>query len=219
MGDNFITYVIAGIAILILVLYKLIKPVVAVENSENGEKLFISANDVYDQAKISITNGNHSIAQKLAKKYLKENPNHDKLRMLIAKSYFDTGNWIEAIEHFEYLKPTAKNRIELLSMLARSYQKTGQTNNAIDTYLELLEENPDSIDVLIALAELYNTVNHKKSALNIYKRLLNFDIKEQEKITYYYQVSNIYKELSEYDNAIEYVIFGLNVDPNNIKLL
>lgn len=219
MGDNFITYVIAGIAILILVLYKLIKPVVSVENSENGEKLFISANDVYDQAKISITNGNHSIAQKLAKKYLKENPNHDKLRMLIAKSYFDTGNWIEAIEHFEYLKPTAKNRIELLSMLARSYQKTGQTNNAIDTYLELLEENPDSIDVLIALAELYNTVNHKKSALNIYKRLLNFDIKEQEKIAYYYQVSNIYKELSEYDNAIEYVIFGLNVDPNNIKLL
>ncbi len=219
MGDNFITYVICGIVVLILVLYKLIKPVMSSDASGDGERLFISANDVYEQAKISISNGNHAIAQKLAKKYLKENPHHDRLRTIIAKSYFDTGNWIEAIEHFEYLKPTTKNRIDLLSMLARAYQQTGQTNNAIDAYLELLEENPDSMDVLISLAELYSSVNHKKSALNIYKRLLNFDIREQEKLSYYYQVATIYKELSEYENAIEYVIFGLNVDPNNIKLL
>lgn len=219
MGDNFITYVTCGIVVLILVLYKLIRPVISFNESENGEQLFISANDVYEQAKISISNGNPSVAQKLAKKYLKENPHHDRLRTMIAKSYFDTGNWIEAIEHFEYLKPTAKNRLDLLSMLARSYQQTGQINNAIDTYLELLEENPDSVDVLISLAELYSSVNHKKSALNIYKRLLNFDIREQEKVSYYFQVATIYKELSEYENAIEYVIFGLNVDPNNIKLL
>ena len=218
MGDNFITYVIFGIVVLMLILYKLIKPVVS-DGSENGEKLFISANDVYEQVKISISNGNHQVAQKLAKKYLKENPNHDKLRFLIARSYFDTGNWIETIEHLEFLKETSKNKLDLLSMLARAYQKTGQTNNAIDTYLELLDENPDSMDVLISLAELYYSVNHKKSALNIYKRLINFDIREQEKIAYYYQIANIYKELAEYDNAIEYIIFGLNVDSNNIKLL
>ncbi len=218
MNENFITYVIIGIVILILVLYKLIKPIIS-DNTDNSERLFISANDVYEQTKISISNGNHVVAQKLAQKYLKENPNHDKLRMLLAKSLYETGNWVEVIEHLIYLKPSAKNRLDLLSMLANAYQKTGQNNNAIDTYLELLEENPESMDILLALAELYNSVNHKKSALNIYKRLLNFDIREQEKITYYYQVATIYKEIKEYDNAIEYICFGLNVDPNNIKLL
>ena len=219
MGENFITYVIAGIAFLILVLYKLIKPVVVNENNDNGERLFISANDVYEQAKLSIASGNHIVAQKLAKKYLKENPGHDRLRHLIAKSFYETGDWIDAIEHLEYLKPSSKNRIDVLTMLADVYKKTGQYSNSIDAYLELLEENPDSLSVLISLAELYNVVNHKKSALNIYRRILNFDMRELEKITYYFQVANIYKELGEYDNAIEYVVFGLNVDPNNIKLL
>lgn len=218
MGENFITYVLIGIAVLVLVLYKLIKPVVS-DSSDNGERLFISANDVYDQTRLSIANGNHVVAQKLAQKYLKENPNHDKLRMLLAKSYYDTGNWIDVIEHLTFLKNTAKNKYDLLSMLAIAYQKTGQNNNSIDTYLELLEENPDSVEVLISLADLYNSVNHKKSALNIYKRLLNFDIRESEKIAYYYQIASIFKELKEYDNAIEYVCFGLNVDANNIKLL
>lgn len=219
MGENFITYVSIGVVLLIMVLYKLVKPVVSSDINENGDRLFISANDIYEQTKLSIANGNHAVAQKLARKYLNENPNHDRLRMVLAKSLYDTGNWVEAIEHFSYLKNTAKNRVDLLSMLATAYQKSGQSNNAIDTYLELLEENPDSQEVLLALAELYNSVNHKKSALNIYKRLLNFDIREQEKIGYYYQVALIYKDLGEYDNAIEYICFGLNVDSNNIKLL
>lgn len=219
MGENFITYVTAGIALLILILYKLIKPVVMEENVDNGERLFISANDVYEQVKLSIASGNHSVAQKLAKKYLKENPHHDRLRYILAKSFYETGDWIDAIEQLEHIKTIQRNRSEVLTMLADVYKKTGQYSNSIDAYLELLDENPDSIPVLVSLAELYNSVNHKKSALNIYKRILNFDIREQEKITYYYQVANIYKEIGEYDNAIEYVIFGLNVDTNNIKLL
>lgn len=219
MGENLIT-IISIIAIIIgLGLYKLARPMFGSANSKTGENLQISPNDIYEQVRIMIANGNHNVAQKLAKNYLDENPKHDKLRILLAKSYYDMGSLNEAIDNLEVLKTIFPDRIDLIIMLANAYQKTGQNNNAIDSYLELLDANPDSVDILIPLAELYNSVNHKKSALNIYKRLLNLDIKEQEKIGYYYKVASIYKDLAEYENAIEYVSFGLNTDKNNIKLL
>ena len=208
-----------GIIILIAVLYKLTKSVMLGEGSNNGDNLFISEKDIYEQTRLSIANGNHPVAQKLAKKYLKENPKHDKLRVILARSYYDTGELNEAIEQFEILKKVYPDRVDIILMLADSYRRTGQNNNAIDTYLELLENTPDSIDVLLPLAELYDSVNHKKSALNIYRRILNLDISEREKINYYYQTASLYKDLGEFDDAIEYVNFGLNVDAQNIKLL
>lgn len=219
MSQNFTVLTIIGVVVLVVVLYKLVKPMLGAENQKNGEDLFISPNDIYEQVRLMISNGNHPVAQKLAKKYLKENPKHDKLRVMLARSCYDTSSLNEAIEHLEILINVFPDRIDLYNMLADSYKRTGQSNNAIDTYLALLETNPDSVDILLPLAELYSSVNHKKSALNIYKRLLNLDIKEFEKIGYYYQVASIYKDLCEYENAIEYVIFGLNTDKNNIKLL
>lgn len=219
MEKNLVIMITLGVIILIAVLYKLTKSVMLGEGSNNGDNLFISEKDIYEQTRLSIANGNHPVAQKLAKKYLKENPKHDKLRVILARSYYDTGELNEAIEQFEILKKVYPDRIDIILMLADSYRRTGQNNNAIDTYLQLLENTPDSIDVLLPLAELYDSVNHKKSALNIYRRILNLDISEREKINYYYQTASLYKDLGEFDDAIEYVNFGLNVDAQNIKLL
>jgi len=219
MNQNLIIMIAVGVIILITVLYKLVKSVMISESSRNGEDLFISEKDIYEQVRLSIANGNHPVAQKLAKKYLKENPKHDKLRVILARSYYDTGALSEAIEQFEILKKIYPDRIDIVIMLADSYKRTGQNNNAIDSYLELLDINPDSVDVLVPLAELYISVNHKKSALNIYRRLLNLDISEREKINYYYQTASLYKDLGEYENAAEFINFGLNVDSQNIKLL
>lgn len=219
MNQNLVIMITVGVVILITVLYKLVKSVISAEIERNGEDLFISEKDIYEQVRLSVASGNHVIAQKLAKKYLKENPKHDKLRMILARSYHDTGALSEAIEQLVILKEIYPDRIDIFQMLADSYKRTNQSSNAIDSYLELLEFNPDSIDVLVALAELYNSVNHKKSALNIYRRLLNLDISERDKISYYYQTALIYKDLGEYEDAIEYINFGLNVDSQNIKLL
>lgn len=219
MNQNLIIIMTLGVVILVTILYKLVKSVVLVESVRNGDDLFISEGDVYEQVRLSIANGNHQVAQKLAKKYLKENPSHDKLRILLARSYYDIGALSEAIEQFEILKKAFPDRMDLLLMLADAYKKTGQNNNAIDLYQELLEYNPNSVDVMCALAELYVNVNHKKSALNLYRRLLNLDIDEREKINYYYETAFIYKDLGEYENAIEFINFGLNVDSQNIKLL
>ncbi len=219
MNQSLIIMMTLGVVVLVTILYKLVKSVVLMESVRNGDDLFITEGDVYEQVRLSIANGNHQIAQKLAKKYLQENPSHDKLRILLARSYYDIGALSEAIEQFEILKKAFPDRTDLLLMLADAYKKTGQNNNAIDLYQELLEYNPNSVDIMVALAELYVNVNHKKSALNLYRRLLNLDIDEREKINYYYETASIYKDLGEYENAIEFINFGLNVDAQNIKLL
>lgn len=219
MNQTIMLLITVGIVVLLAVLYKLIRSVMESGSAGNGENLFISPDDIYEQVRISIANGNHPVAQKLAKKYLKENPTHDRLRIILARSYYDTSALNEAIEHLEKLVKIFPDRLDLFLMLADSYKRTGQNNNSIDTYLQILETNPESVDILVPLAELYNSVNHKKSALNIYKRLLNLDIKECEKLNYYYQIASIYKDLAEFENAIEYVNFALNVDKNNIRLL
>ena len=201
MNQTIMLLITVGIVVLLAVLYKLIRSVMESGSAGNGENLFISPDDIYEQVRISIANGNHPVAQKLAKKYLKENPTHDRLRIILARSYYDTSALNEAIEHLEKLVKIFPDRLDLFLMLADSYKRTGQNNNSIDTYLQILETNPESVDILVPLAELYNSVNHKKSALNIYKRLLNLDIKECEKLNYYYQIASIYKDLAEFENA------------------
>ena len=104
MGESFSTVITVGLIILALVLYKIIRPMFGGSAVKNGDDLLISPNDIYDQVKIMISNGNHTVAQKLAKKYLDENPKHDKLRLLLARSYYDFGAFSEAIEHIEKLK-------------------------------------------------------------------------------------------------------------------
>lgn len=219
MNQNLVIMVTVGVIILITVLYKLVKSVISAEVERNGDDLFISEKDIYEQVRLSISSGNHATAQKLARKYLKSNPKHDKLRVILARSYYDTGALSEAIEQLVILKKIYPDRSDIFQMLADSYKRLGQNNSAIDSYLELLELKPNSLEVLLALAELYNSVNHKKSALNLYKRLLNLDISEKDKINYYYQAASIYKDLGEYEDAIGYINFGLKAAPQNIKLL
>ncbi len=219
MSQNIIIFTVIGVIILVGALFNLIKAVMGSKPTRTGDDLFITEDDIYEQVKITIGNGNHVVAQKLARKYLKENPSHDRLRVLLARSYYDTNSLHDAIEHFEILIKTFPDRNDLFLMLADAYTRTGKNSSAIDTYLALLEINPDDANVLLSLAELYNSVNHKKSALNTYKRLLNQDLKDKEKVDYYVRVANIYKDLGEYENAVEYAGFALNTDHGNINIL
>ncbi len=219
MDKNTIIIIAILIGILVIALYKLIAPVMTSEQGKRGDALFISEDDIYEQVRLSINNGNHPIAQKLAKKYLKENPSHDKLRILLARSFYDTSELSEAIEQLNILIKKFDDRDDLYIMLADAYKRTGQNNSAIDTYLEILEKKPDSLDILLPLADLYTCINHKKSALNIYKRLVNLDIKDGDKSFYCYKIANLHKDLGELDNAIEYINYALNSEKNNVSYL
>lgn len=219
MSQNLIIIISVGVLLIAIVLYFLVKSFMDDKNIRNGDDLFISPEDIYEQVKLSISGGNHAVGQKLAKKYLKENPTHDRLRIILARSYYETGAFRDAIEQLEILTQNFPERKDLFLMLADSYNRLGLSSDAIDMYLKLMDLDPDNPDILIPLAELYNNINHKKSALNIYKHLLNMDINETTKIDYYKQTAMIYKDLGEYENAIEYVNFALNADKNNITLL
>ena len=219
MDRNVLVIIYIILICLFIILYNLIKSVIPHGRVRNGDDLFISPEDIYEQAKTAIANKNHPIAQKLAKKYLRENPLHDRLRFLLARSYMDTGNSREAIEHLEILIKKFPERLDFCVLLADAYKRIGQSSNAVDIYMTIMKSNPDNIEILLPLAELYNSINHKQSALNIYKRILNLNVDSEIKIQCYIQIITIYKSLKEYHNAICSLEEALNIYSNNVTFL
>ena len=90
--------------------------------AKKGENLQITPDEVYKQVEALIANADFSTAQKLAKKYLAQNPYHHDLRRLLVKSYIDTQKEYEAISNLLVLVQFYPDDISLYLQLATLYK-------------------------------------------------------------------------------------------------
>ena len=89
---------------------------------KGGEDLQISPDEVYKQVETLILNADYTTAQKLAKKYLAQNPYHHDLRKLLVKSYIDTQKEYEAISNLLVLVQFYPDDTNLYQQLATLYK-------------------------------------------------------------------------------------------------
>ncbi len=192
---------------------------VSVKKSSKGEDLQITPDEVYKQVEALLANADFSTAQKLAKKYLNQNPYHHELRKLLVKSYIETQKEYEAISNLLVLVQFYPDDISLYLQLANLYKNTHQNKKAIHFYSYLLSKDKYDVNSMRNLAELYYNNKQKESALKLYKQLVTYIDDENEKIQYYEVMANIYTTYGEYNKAINFYKKVLDHKSDNVDVV
>lgn len=196
--------------------YLYVKAEAVKKMSKKGDDLQITPDEVYKQVQTMIANADFSTAQKLAKKYLAQNPYHHELRKLLVKSYIDTQKEYEAISNLLVLVQFYPDDLSLYLQLANLYKNTHQNKKAIHFYSYLLSKDKYDINSMRNLAELYFNNKQKESALKLYKQLVTYIDDEDEKVQYYEIMANIYMTYGEYNKAINFYKKVLDHKSDNI---
>lgn len=182
--------------------YLCLKAEVSKKAAKKGEDLQITPDEVIKQVQALTANADFATAQKLAKKYLCQNPYHHELRKILVKSYIETQKEYEAISNLLVLVQFYPDDMSLYLQLANLYKNTHQSKKAIHFYSYLLSKDKYDVNSMRNLAELYYNNKQKESALKLYKQLVTYIDDEEEKIQYYEIMGSIYMTYGEYNKAV-----------------
>ena len=186
---------------------------------EKADDLQITPEEIIKQFEALNYAGDISTAQKLAKKYLCQNPYHHDLRKILVKSYIDTQREYEAISNLLVLIQFYPDDLSMYLQLANLYKNTHQNKKAIHFYNYLLSKDKYDLNAMRNLANLYYNNKQKESALKLYKQLVAFIDDEDEKVEYYSLMGNIYMTYGENKKAITYYKKVLDKYPNSIDII
>ncbi len=186
---------------------------------KDADDLQITPEEVYKQVETLLLAGDIGTAQKLAKKYLAQNPYHHDLRRLLIKSYIETQKEYEAISNLLVLVQFYPDDIGLYQQLATLYKNTHQNKKAIHFYSYLLSKDKYDVNAMRNLAQLYFNNKQKESALKLYKQLITYIDDEEEKVEYYAIIGSIYTTYGEYKKAINFYKKVLEHDSSNIEVI
>ena len=187
--------------------------------SKKGEELQITPEEILKQVEALFLNGDFATGQKLAKKYLAQNPYHHELRKMLVKSYIETQKEYDAISNLLVLVQFYPEDLSLYAQLANLYKNTHQQKKAIHFYSYLLTKDKYDLNAMRNLAELYYNNKQKESALKLYKQLVTYIDDEEEKVEYYEIMGNIYTTYGDYVKAINYYKKVLQAHSNNINVI
>ena len=219
MSNNLVLIILLIFFILgILYVFFKLKDGVSSQN-KNGENLQISPEEVYQQVEALIANADYNTAQKLAKKYLNQNPYHHDLRKLLVKIYITIQKEYEAISNLLVLIKTFPDDITLYSQIADLYRDTHQTKKAVYYYSYILSKDKYDLHAMKALALIYYNNKQKDSALKLYRQLVTLVENENEKLEYYEILGSLYSSMNQYEKAISVYKKVLEKDSANIEVI
>ena len=218
--SNNLVLIILLIFFILGVLYVFLKLKEAASSSnKNGEHLQITPEEVYQQVEALVANADYATAQKLAKKYLNQNPSHYDLRRLLVKIYVTNQKEYEAISNLLVLIKVFPDDLALYSQIADLYRDTRQTKKAVHYYSYILSKDKYDLHAMKALALIYYNNKQKDSALKLYRQLVSLVDNENEKLEYYEILGNLYSSMNQYEKAISVYKKVLDKDSANIEVI
>ncbi len=219
MSNNSVLFILLIFLVLgILYVFLKLRENTSSQNSK-GENLQISPEEVYQQVETLAANADYNTAQKLAKKYLNQNPYHHDLRKLLVKIYMTTQKEYDAISNLLVLIKTYPDDINLYTQIADLYRDTHQTKKAVHYYSYILSQNKYDLHAMKALALIYYNNKQKDSALKLYRQLVTLVENENEKLEYYEILGSLYSSLNQFDKAISVYKKVLEKDSANIEVI
>ena len=189
------------------------------KSAKKQDEIQMSAEEVTKKFEFLVKNDDLLTAQKLAKKYLIQDPYHHDLRRLLAKTYIDNNKEYEAISNLLVLVQFYPDEMELYQQLANLYKNTHQSKKAIHFYSYILSKEKYDINAMKNLAELYYNNKQKESALKLYKQLVTYIDDEIEKVEYYEIIAGIYFVYGEYSKATNLYKKVLEHKPDNVDVI
>jgi Flp pilus assembly protein TadD len=115
------------------------------------------------------------------KDFLKIYPDFAKAHNDIAVMYYQSGNALKALAHYEKSHKLDPGNITYRKNLADFYfVELEWTGDAINTYLDILKDNPFDTETLNALGTISLQIGRKEQARQYFTRTLQLDLNNQE---------------------------------------
>jgi len=115
------------------------------------------------------------------KDFLKIYPDFAQAHNDLAVMYYQTGNPLKALAHYEKAHKLDPGNITYRKNLADFYfVELEWTGDAIHTYLDILKDNPFDIEALNALGSISLQIGRKEQARQYYTRTLQLDTSNQD---------------------------------------
>ena len=158
------------------------------------------------------TSGKLDDAKAVYIKLLSLKPDDVDVKNLYAQLCFTLKDYDEALKYFQSVYESTKLE-EILVNIAKVYYSKADYSNVIDILSKIEKINNSDIKLL---ANSYIKTDNFNPAIDIYKRLISLDL-----MTYndYYNLFYSYKQIGDYNNALETALIAEKYNPSDVGLL
>lgn len=186
-------------------------------SGKNGDDLQLSTKNILDQVEVLFDKKEYSLVQLLATKYLDRVPSHIKVRIYLAKAYYEDKKYNQAIKQCSIILKKKPNDVDTRQVLADCYVKKQLTQKAIKEYEFLFENKRGDKNVVRTLAELYRESDQLFSSISAYEALsdlmeLNEDIADVQSI-----LAELNEEVHNYPAAFAAYKTRLGIYPTDVN--
>ncbi len=133
----------------------------------------------------------------------------------LAYCYSLSGNHVEAKRYWLQLEEEEQFKINANYYLADIAHSEGNVQEAVDRYFRLTEWKPDNVFYQKKFASLCLEMGLDTLAILHFEKALNLYPSDMEGIL---SLAGIYLRLKDFDRAGNRIAYGLNVNPNHLKL-
>ncbi|WP_299797661.1 tetratricopeptide repeat protein [uncultured Maribacter sp.] len=134
----------------------------------------------------------------------------------IARSYNAVGNYEKAITQYQYVvEEDVENQLAQLE-LGKLLLKVNRFEEAKSVFANLTDFNTDNPEFQFYLGEVNRNLNLSKESLEQYKKAISLDSTHLRSL---FQLAKHYTIKRERDNALKYIIKGLNFYKNDVSLI
>ena len=205
----------ATVSLLIVSLIYLL--ILSSDTNTKKKQLQISKKDILEQANLLLKQKKFKLVEKLAKKYLETNPEHFKLRAVLAKALFCNDNIYEAIKECIVILNKNEDNSPIRLLLARCYKKINQFSKAITEFQEVLKKDSDNMIAIKELSEIYLETNQKGLAIQVLKQLENLTENNLELVEIKTKIADLNVELENYPEAFDELNGILEIYPEETE--
>ncbi|WP_423997472.1 tetratricopeptide repeat protein [Maribacter sp. IgM3_T14_3] len=134
----------------------------------------------------------------------------------IARSYNAIGNYEKAIKQYQYVvDEDVVNQLAQLE-LGKLLLKMNRFEEAKSVFTNLTDVNTDNPEFQFYLGEANRNLNLSEESLEQYKKAISLDSTNLRSL---FQLAKYYTIKRERDNALKYIIMGLNFYENDVSLI
>ncbi|NTW79370.1 MAG: tetratricopeptide repeat protein [Geobacteraceae bacterium] len=151
------------------------------KSSANQNLILIEGAATYERILADVREVEMDEGLRNIKDFLKIYPDFARAHNDLAVMYYQTGNALKALAHYEKAHKLDQTNVTYRKNLADFYYvELEWTSDAIHTYLDILKDNPFDIEALNALGTISLQIGRKEQARQFFTRTLQLDANNQE---------------------------------------
>ncbi len=167
---------------------------------------------VLNRADSAVMSRDYSLAARLYKSLLSENPEDEKIMFKLGTLYIKSGKDEEALPYFEKLIKKTPEACSVVLGLGGIFRRLKRYNESIEILTAALNNGNTSPEIVYNLGFTYKFMGEYSKAIECFRSVIE---ENPNDVLAYNHIGSIYALRNEHEEAINAYRRGLKVDPNH----